>query len=185
MKNNKMNIVMFLSILLVLLIIFFPKNSKQEQAFLEKYGLINMSIQERVSYLEDVTDEDEEFFAGITGKELTLADDNENYSYKLPNNQFYLSIAPYINNTHPCSNHNLITCRGELKNQTMDITVKDSSGNVIINDTYTSKSNGFLGLWLPKNMSGTITINYQGLTTTEKISTFESDNTCLTTLKLN
>ncbi|MDF2700696.1 MAG: hypothetical protein K0Q49_2259 [Haloplasmataceae bacterium] len=172
-------------VLLIAFIFFLPEQSKAEKAFLEKYELNDQSVEQIVAKLEHSTNEDPSLYAAIKSSKLILGDDDNEFSLNVPNDKFYLSLAPYINTTHPCGNHNLITCRGELKNQTMNILIKDSRGKVIIDDDYTSYSNGFIGVWLPKNISGTITVTYNGLSATTDISTNSNSNTCLTTMKLS
>lgn len=40
--------------------------------------------------------------ASITSKELIVTDSDENkLTYDLPANEFFVSIAPYVNETHP------------------------------------------------------------------------------------
>ncbi len=40
--------------------------------------------------------------ASITSKELIVTDSDENQlTYDLPDNEFFVSIAPYVNETHP------------------------------------------------------------------------------------
>ncbi len=183
---NKKNIPYIIGIILlaVLIVIIWPKKSKAEKAFLEKHHLNGLSFEEMVEYLDNNIDEKTGFKAAINGKTLMLSDSNNQFTYELPKNKFYLSIAPYINDTHPCSNHNLVTCRGELVNKTISVLVTDTSGKVIVDDEYTSGDNGFFGIWLPKNMKGNISVTYQGKTASAAITTYADSNTCLTTLEL-
>ncbi|MFS4491238.1 CueP family metal-binding protein, partial [Dietzia kunjamensis] len=44
--------------------------------------------------------------------------------------------------------------------------------------------NGFLGLWLPRGITATLTIDHDGRTATAPISTGDDDLTCLTTMQL-
>jgi len=153
--------------------------------FLTRYDLDGMSVKEIVSYLENKLDEPANFSAGITGTKLLLGDANYQVELELPNGQFYLSFAPYINQTHPCANHNLVTCRGELKNVLFAVKVVDSQSNsTIFEDSVTSSANGFAGIWLPKNSIYLVTVTYNGLSASDEVSTFGTSNTCLTTLKL-
>lgn len=112
---------------IVVMFIYLLKPNTTNDAFLSKYELNQMSIQDMVLSLEHNLSEATGFYAGITGKALTLGDTSEQVVIDLPPNLFYLSIAPYINQTHPCTNHNLVTCRGELKNQTFDVYIENPS----------------------------------------------------------
>ena len=160
-------------------------SSTNQDDFLAKYDLDGLTVKEIVALLENELNEPANFSAAITGTKLFLGDSQQQVELELPNGQFYLSFAPYVNQTHPCANHNLVTCRGELKNKSFEVKIVDSQTNtVIIERTIISSSNGFAGIWLPENKRFLITVSYENLTATEEISTFTSSNTCLTTLKL-
>lgn len=159
--------------------------SQREELFLYRNNLANKSVVEIVSHLEDKLDENKGFNAGITGESLILSDAFDQIKLPLPDGLFYLSIAPYIDQTHGCSNHSLITCRGELKNETFYIQITDLESSIkILDQTISSSSNGFLGVWLPANKSYDINISYNSLTSTTIITTSETSYTCLTTMKL-
>jgi len=102
----------------------------------------------------------------------------------IPEDKFYLSFAPYIDNTHTCGTHNLVTCRGELKNESFNVLIEDSNGNIIVDQVMTSFDSGFIGIWLPDDMDLSITVSQDGLEATKSISTYEYSDTCLTTLQL-
>lgn len=48
----------------------------------------------------------------------------------------------------------------------------------------TSLENGFIDLWLPRDKTFQVKIEYDGKVTEQEISTFEGDNTCITTMQL-
>ncbi|KAB8138026.1 hypothetical protein F9U64_06775 [Gracilibacillus oryzae] len=127
----------------------------------------------------------EDVSASITSTELIVTEsDKRQVSYKLPEEEFFVSIAPFINNTHPCTNHSLTGCQGELVEQPFDVYIEDKEGNVIVNETITSFKNGFIDLWLPRGETFQVKIKHQGKTAKSEISTFEGDNTCITSMKL-
>lgn len=99
--------------------------------------------------------------------------------------RFYLSIAPYLNTTHDCFNHNVATCKGELAGRTIHVRITDAAGALVLERDQTTYPNGFAGFWLPKNITATLTVSYDGKTATTPISTGDDDPTCLTTLKLS
>lgn len=184
--NKNAYIVFFIIFLAIGAIILIGTNSAKDQDFLSRYNLDDMSVKEIVSHLENKLDEPEQFNAGITGTTLILSDLKEQIELALPNGLFYLSFAPYINQTHPCANHNLVTCRGEMKNQSFQIQVVDSMTNeIIMDEMLTTKSNGFSGIWLPKDRNFQLTVTYGTLSATTQVSTSSVSNTCLTTLKLS
>lgn len=161
-------------------------SGKAEAAFLEKYGLANLGIKEVVKKLDSSIEEPVELSSSIDGKQLTLTDGKETVKLDLPKDEFYLSFAPYLTQTHPCGFHSLSSCRGELVNATVQAKITDSKGVVVLDETLTSMANGFVGVWLPKGIDATIEVNYDGKTATAPISTHADSETCLTTaLKLN
>lgn len=104
----------------------------------------------------------------------------------LPKDKFYLSFAPYISQTHPCGTHSLTTCQGELVNQEIHAVITDKEGKEIVNSDLTTMANGFVGVWLPRNIDGTVRVSFDGKVAQTQISTYAGSNTCLTTaLQLN
>lgn len=153
-------------------------------AFLAKQGLAGKTVEQIV----DVIDRSPQarplpYSASITSKELKLSDGQQQYSYPL-GNTFYLSFAPYIQQTHPCFNHSLSGCQGELATTAFDVKITDKAGNVIIQKTLNSHQNGFVGVWLPRNIEGTIDVTYQGRMASSPFATYDDSQTCMTTLQL-
>lgn len=98
---------------------------------------------------------------------------------------FYLSIAPYVTQTHPCGFHSLTTCRGELANTDVQLTVTDAAtGEVITDEGVRTYDNGFVGVWLPYDRELTVTVTGEAGTATTTLTTGAEDPTCLTTLQL-
>lgn len=123
--------------------------------------------------------------ASITSTQLIITDSDAKESvYELPEEEFFVSIAPFINETHPCTDHSLTGCQGELVNKDFDIYIEDTEGNIIIDDMMTSGENGFIDLWLPRDQSYHVKISYEGKRVESEISTFENDGTCITTMQL-
>jgi len=102
----------------------------------------------------------------------------------LPKDEFFVSFAPYLIETHPCTIHNLAGCRGELANKEFAVYIEDQEGNIYVDEQLTSQPNGFIDLWLPRNKDFQITISYNGKTAKTNFTTFKDDNTCITTLPL-
>jgi hypothetical protein len=160
-------------------------SNKTESAFLEKYGLNGLSVEEIVNSLDSTKSDPEGLSTSITGEYLVLSDNSEEIKLALPEDKFYLSFAPYITQTHPCGTHSLTSCQGELVNKTVNVIITDGKGNEIINSDMTTMENGFIGVWLPRNINATIQVLYNGLTTQTSFTTFSESNTCLTTLQLS
>ncbi len=124
--------------------------------------------------------------ASITSSELVVTEENnEVTTYKLPDDEFFVSIAPFINATHPCDIHSLTGCQGELVQEDVNVLIEDSKGNVIVDETKQTEANGFIDLWLPRDETFSVTITQDNKETTSEISTFDGDNTCITTMKLS
>src|SRR5699024_12282143 len=82
---------------------------------------------------------------------LVVEEDNEELVYELPEEEFFVSIAPFINETHECAVHSLTGCQGELVEEDFDVLITDSSGEVVVDETMTTEENGFIDLWLPRD----------------------------------
>ncbi len=97
-----------------------------------------------------------------------------------------LSIAPYINSTHPCGFHVPTGCTGELQNVAMQVKVVDLDSNQVLQyGQVKTLPNGFIDFWLPKGKQNLeFTFNYQGKTVTEILSTKDNARTCITTMQL-
>jgi len=123
--------------------------------------------------------------ASITSTQLIVTENDEQSStYDLPDNEFFLSIAPYVDQTHPCAIHSLTGCPGEMVEKEFNVNIKDEGGTVIVDEKMKSQSNGFIDLWLPRDTKYSITVEHDGKTAESEISTFETDDTCLTTMQL-
>lgn len=123
--------------------------------------------------------------ASITSTQLIVTEnDDTEITYDLPEDEFFVSIAPFISETHPCTIHSLTGCQGELVDQDVDFYIEDENGTVIIDETFNSGANGFIDLWLPRNQTFQVEITYDGKETKSEISTFEDDGTCITTMQL-
>ncbi|QHS24205.1 hypothetical protein GWK91_15435 [Virgibacillus sp. MSP4-1] len=131
------------------------------------------------------TDEITAQSASITSEQLIVTDNNGDEStYSLPEDEFFVSIAPFINETHPCTNHSLTGCQGELANKDFEIYIEDMDGNVILDETRNSGSNGFVDLWLPREQTYRVKINFEGKQVESEVSTFKNDGTCITSMQL-
>ncbi|OKP96270.1 CueP family metal-binding protein [Paenibacillus sp. P46E] len=124
--------------------------------------------------------------ASISSTQLIVKEsETKSTTYRLPADEFFVSIAPYVEKTHPCATHNLTGCQGEMVGEEFNITVKDADGNKVMdNQTVKSQPNGFIDLWLPRDRTYQVTIEHDGKKAESEISTFEKDDTCVTTMQL-
>jgi hypothetical protein len=128
---------------------------------------------------------DAEVSASVTSSQLVLTDkDEKKTTYDLPKDEFFVAIAPYIETTHPCETHSLTGCQGELTNKEFDLYIEDDKGNVIMDETVKSQSNGFIDLWLPRDKTYKVNVTRDGKKAEQEISTFDGDLTCISTMQL-
>lgn len=66
----------------------------------------------------------------------------------------------------------------------MKVTLIDSNGVVLVDEVVTTLPNGFFELWLPRDIEGTLTVEYEGLLSSTTVYTGDSDLTCLATMEL-
>lgn len=129
----------------------------------------------------------DDFIASVqpNGVQLQPGQPDETF-LPVSNDDFYLSIAPYVTQTHPCSFHSLTTCVGEMQNAPIKLTVSNTkTGEVVISEQRTTADNGFTGIWLPRGGEFTVRIEGEQGTAEQIVRTGENDPTCLTTMQLS
>ena len=133
-----------------------------------------------------VAERPDDLTASVEPAALTLSDEGgRTETLPMPEDEFYLSVAPYESRTHPCHFHSLTTCLGEMANEDVHVTVIDTTtGQTLIDEERTTYDNGFLGLWLPRDITANLTIDHDGEAATAHIATGDQDPTCLTTMQL-
>jgi len=178
------SLIVALILALSLILINYNANKTKENEMLKRYGLYGLTVEEMVVRLDTIITEPATFNASITGDKLKITEDGKTFEYNTPEDLFYLSFAPFINDTHQCTTHNLRTCRAELKNETFQVSFYDEDSKLIFTEEKTSMENGFVGMWLPKDSYGKLVVNYNGLEGESFISTSSNSNTCLTTIRL-
>lgn len=173
-------IVLFVTIVLTTLVLSGCTNEDG----LKSVGLDGFTGKEILTGIANGTIEVEGFGVSVYDDELVVILENERISVEMPEDEFYVSVAPYITTTHECLYHSATGCRGELKGEEFFVEFIDLDGNVILSETMMSLSNGFIDLWLPRDLEGTLTISHNGLTTSKVISTASGEPTCETTMQL-
>lgn len=125
-----------------------------------------------------------EYTASVRPDRVILSDGSSETAVEIPDDLFYLSVAPYVDQTHECFFHSLTTCRGELGGATLDVTVTAEDGEVLVDETVQAADNGFVGLWLPRGVQATIEVSDGERSATADIATGADDPTCVTTLRM-
>ena len=158
-----------------------------QDTFLTTHGLAAMDAVEIIDHLDrqKVTERPTDLIASVRADELLLSSDDQEVVLDLPDNQTYVSIAPYLTSTHDCFYHSLTTCVGELSNEDIQVKITDeATGEVLVDEATTTFDNGFIGFWLPDDATGLIEVSYQGRTGTTEFSTADDGATCVTDLHL-
>ena len=115
---------------------------------------------------------------------VILSDGKGEETVPIDGDEFYISIAPYETATHDCYFHNVGTCQGELSGEDIHVTITTDSGEVLVDDDTTTYANGFVGFWIPKDVTGTIVVTKDGKTAESPFSSDPEGATCVTTLPL-
>ncbi|WP_460774142.1 CueP family metal-binding protein [Nocardiopsis nanhaiensis] len=165
-----------------------PASASGEE-LLAEHGLDGLDAVEIVDHLDlmPVAERPTDLVASVQADTLVLSDtdDGQEAELDLPEDQFYLSMAPYVDHTHECFNHNLTSCLGELRDEEIAVTITDDSDDsVLVEETGPTFDNGFAGYWLPSDIDATVTVEYEGRSGSTQVSTGADDPTCLTTLEL-
>lgn len=155
-------------------------------ALLAELGLAGRSGKEIVEQLEASTQERPlALTASVREDHLLVGDGSQETAVPLPEDKFYVSIAPYVEQTHECYYHSLATCRGELADEEVSVLIKDGDGKVLVDETVTTGTNGFTGFWLPHGIDdGTVEVTHDGHTGSVPLATTPGSPTCVTTLQL-
>lgn len=112
-------------------------------------------------------------------------DEAQEVALPIDGDEFYVSFAPYQTFTHPCTYHALGGCQGEMVEEDFDVTITSDDGEVLFDQQVTSWANGFIGVWLPRDVNATLEVSYaDGTAGAVPISTFDGDPTCVTTIEL-
>ncbi|MGH3689443.1 MAG: CueP family metal-binding protein [Microbacterium sp.] len=155
---------------------------------LAAYDLDRLDVVEVIELLDTmpVSDRPSGLLASVQPGALVLKDESGRESrMPLPEDEVYVSVAPFRDQTHECHFHSLTTCLGELSDAEVDVTLTTDDGDVLIDGDRRTYDNGFIGLWVPRGIEATLTIEHEGQAGTALISTMTADDpTCVTTLQL-
>ena len=161
----------------------------EDHELITALDVVGLDAQQAINQLDAtaLADRSPQVIASVRSDRLVVTNpDQSQYTELLfDNDEFYLSIAPFINVTHECYFHSLTTCVGELQNKTVNVTVTNvATGVVVLSEERTTFDNGFLGLWLPRNSELTIEISYEGQIAVSVVHTAADSPTCITTMQL-
>ncbi len=149
-------------------------------------GLDAVQIIERLDKMA-VADRPADLMASVRPDFLVVTDDQQRETrLAMPSSEVYISVAPYVDQTHECYFHSLTTCQGELGNEEVKVTLVSSDGEVLVDEVRQTYDNGFTGFWLPRGIEATLSVERAGQTGSVELSTMNDDDaTCVTTLQLS
>lgn len=118
---------------------------------------------------------EEVFFAFPDGTEVSIP---------MPEEQVFISVAPYLQRTHPCTTHYMSGCQGELVDQPIQVRAVRPDGSVVLDEVMNTGRNGFLDLWLPRGEAFLLQVSIDGYGTQAIIGTNSGNPTCITTMQM-
>lgn len=156
-------------------------------ALLDAHGLTGLTGRQIVEKLDaDPTPRPLAMTASVRSDHVLIGDGRDEVRVPIESDDrgFYLSVAPYANRTHPCHFHSLASCQGELAGRAVHVTITDAAGTVLVDEDATTHANGFVGFWVPRDITGSVRVSADGLAATAPFASGPQDATCLTTLHL-
>lgn len=157
-----------------------------DSALLAAHGLDGLSATQIVDTLDASTEARPlSLGASVTPTHVTLTDGGQEIALPLPEDSFYLSVAPFVTTTHECFLHSLASCQGEMVQEQIQVRITDADGTTLVDEPVTTGTNGFAGFWLPRDITGTIQVEHDGRTGAVDFATDAESPTCLTGLQLS
>ncbi|KTR77649.1 hypothetical protein NS234_06925 [Microbacterium oxydans] len=158
------------------------------QELLAVHDLAELDVREVIARLEAtaLVDRPDDLLASVQPDTLVLRDaGGREGRLPLPDDAVYVSIAPFRDQTHECHFHSLTTCVGELADTEVRVTLTTDDGSIVVDETRRTQDNGFVGVWVPRGLEATLTVESQGLIGSVPLSTTSPDDrTCITDLQL-
>lgn len=156
---------------------------------LASHGLDGLTAREVVEKMDAlaVDERPSDLMLSVRPNELVvMGAGGEEGALPMPDDAFYVSLAPYVSSTHDCYFHSLTTCKGEMSGEDVHVVVTDAAtGDILIDEVRTTYDNGFVGLWLPKGIDAVVEIEAEGRSASATLSTRNADDaTCVTTMQL-
>lgn len=90
----------------------------EQEEVLNAYGLEGMDAREIIDYLDrqPIAERPTDLMASVRSEELILSNQAGEVTLAMPEDLSYVSVAPFVSQTHDCYYHSLTTCVGELDN---------------------------------------------------------------------
>jgi len=160
-----------------------------EAQLLQAHDLSGLDAEAIIDRLDQTTvaSRPTDLSAQIRSEELMLSDaDGREASLPMPAGRTYVAFAPYVQQTHECTYHAPVGCIGEMANAPVHVTVVDQdNGTVYLDEDTKTYDNGFVGVWLPREITASVTITAGDQHATTTVSTADPNAaTCITTMRL-
>jgi hypothetical protein len=97
---------------------------------------------------------------------------------------YFMSIAPYQNDTHDCYYH-ILACKAEMVNTHVSYSIEEVGGSFVTQGVGVTGSNGFMDLYLQRNKTYRISVVIGELEGEVTVTTFPGSPTCITNLKIS
>lgn len=110
--------------------------------------------------------------------------DGTEVAVPMPEDLMYVSVAPYLQQTHPCATHYMSGCQGELVGAPVHVQAILADGTVLIDEVMPTLPNGFIDLWLPRGQAIDLHMSLEGASVVGRLTTFADSRTCITDLQL-
>ena len=145
----------------------------------------SLSLKEAISTANDWKLSKPEITSYINSDEFIVKfPDGREVKKSLPDNEMYVAIAPYLNNTHTCEIHHLSSCQGEMGKKPFKVIARDENGQVLFDSEITSMINGFFEMWLPRDRTINFKITQDVYSADLIVKTTRNSKTCITTAQL-
>ncbi len=122
--------------------------------------------------------------AGAQGPVPAPTPDGTEVVVPMPDDQVFVSVAPYLNRTHPCTTHYMSGRQGELVAAPVHVRALRPDGSVVLDEVIATGPNGFLDLWLPRGEAFLLDLTLDGYAVQGIVSTVDGAPTCITTMRL-
>ena len=101
------------------------------ESLLRQYGLDGMGTKQVINHLDRLGGEERpaDLMASVRPRGLVVSSGKKEITLDIPDDRFYLSVAPYVDQTHECFYHSLTTCKGELVSKDVRLEIVDETND--------------------------------------------------------
>lgn len=161
-------------------------SEESKEAFGASLGMFEgLDALEAMALANKLGEGENSFTSHVTPESINIEiPGGKTFSIPLPEDRMVVAIAPYVKTTHKCSTHYMSGCKGELFEEDVNVVAKKKDGSVILSKNMKTMSNGFIELWLPRDLEIDLKIAYKDMESGGTITTNSDSNTCITTFQM-